>query len=445
VRQASTTKSVAASPFFSQLPDGWSTRPLKHFGRLRGGSGFPDEYQGIHSAEIPFFKVKALERSDKTLLSEHADDTISSDIAAHLHASVFPKNSLVFAKVGAALMLARYRFLGQPSCIDNNMMAFELQDGNLKPSFAWYVLDLLDLSYIVNPGAVPSISASQIGSQLIPVPPSKQQDAIADFLDHETAEADALVAKYERLLELLEEKRIALITHAITKGINPNEARRSSGIEWLGEMPSHWRILRNKTLFKERDERSEDGSEELLSVSHLTGVTPRSEKNVNMFLAESNVGYKRCFKGDLAINTMWAWMGALGVSRHDGIVSPSYNVYEIRDKRQLDPDFYDFLSRSLPHVAWIGSVSTGVWESRLRLYADRFLDIWTCIPPLAEQKATVAFLKERLSVHSRISESIRQALALVQERRSALIMAAVTGQIDVKTYRPQKQQVEVPA
>jgi type I restriction enzyme, S subunit len=104
--------------------------------------------------------------------------------------------------------------------------------------------------------------------------------------------------------------------------LKPYPEYRDSAHDWLGLLPSHWNLLRAKCLYREVDVRSVTGQEELLSVSHLTGVTPRSQKTVTMFLAESNVGYKICRPGDIAINTMWAWMGALGVSRHFGIVSP---------------------------------------------------------------------------------------------------------------------------
>jgi type I restriction enzyme S subunit len=102
---------------------------------------------------------------------------------------------------------------------------------------------------------------------------------------------------------------------------------RTARVRWLGEIPAHWGENRAKYFFREVDERSVTGDEELLSVSHTTGVTPRSQKNVTMFKAASYVGHKLARPNDIVINTMWAWMAALGVSKHTGIVSPSYAVY----------------------------------------------------------------------------------------------------------------------
>ena len=171
----------------------------------------------------------------------------------------------------------------------------------------------------------PAINASELGNILVYVPPLTQQNAIADFLDCETAKIDALIAAKERLLGILMEKRRALIAHAIKRGLNPDVPYRDSGIPWLGTIPAHWKTERTKWLFHERDERSETGDEELLTVSHLTGVTPRSEKNVNMFEAETTEGYKLCCAGDLVINTLWAWMGAMGVSPLDRLKYKEYD------------------------------------------------------------------------------------------------------------------------
>lgn len=111
---------------------------------------------------------------------------------------------------------------------------------------------------------------------------------------------------------------------------------KDAGVSWVGSIPAHWPEKRAKYYFKEIDERSQTGDEEMLSVSHITGVTPRSQKNVTMFKAESNVGQKCCQLGDLVINTMWAWMSALGVSNYAGIVSPAYGVYRPKSNQDYD-------------------------------------------------------------------------------------------------------------
>jgi len=207
------------------------------------------------------------------------------------------------------------------------------------------------------------LNSDIIKSLVLAVPGRNEQQQILAFLDRETARIDALIAKKKRLIELLQEKRTALISQAVTKGLNPDAPMQDSGVEWLGKIPKHWRVRRNKRIFVEADVRSTRGEEELLTVSHITGVTRRSEKQVTMIEAESTEGYKLCGSGDVVINTMWAWMGALGVAKEPGIVSPSYNVYRIRDK-YLFPEFFDYLCRTNCYICDIIRHSKGVWKSQ---------------------------------------------------------------------------------
>lgn len=277
------------------------------------------------------------------------------------------------------------------------------------------------------------IPKAEIGAMLLPVPPLPQQRVIADYLDRETARLDSLVTAKERILDLLAEKRRALITRAVICGLDPRAPLRDSGIPWLGEIPKHWDIERAKWLFRERDQRSETGEEELLSVSHLTGVTPRSEKDVNMFEAETTEGYKICLSGDLVINTLWAWMGAMGVPSVSGIVSPAYNVYQ--PGARLDPSYVDALV-SLPIFGQeVTRYSKGVWSSRLRLYPEGFFEVFFPVPPIREQRAIVSHVAGEVKKLEELRVATERTIALLKERRAALIAAAVTGQIDVGANR----------
>ena len=270
---------------------------------------------------------------------------------------------------------------------------------------------------------------SGIRDARVPVPPLPRQRAIAEYLDRETARLDALVAAKQRLLTLLAEKRRAIIARAVTRGLDPRASLRDSGVPWLGEIPAHWKVERARWLFRERDQRSEDGSEELLTVSHLTGVTPRSEKDVNMFQAETLEGYKVCEPGDLVINTLWAWMGAMGVSFVPGVVSPAYNVYE--PTVELDPAYVDALSRLPVFAQEATRHSKGVWSSRLRLYPEGFFEILLPVPPLSEQRQIVAALRAEHEGLNSLETVAERTIDLLKERRAALIAAAVTGRLDV--------------
>lgn len=276
----------------------------------------------------------------------------------------------------------------------------------------------------------PAINASDLGDIRVRLPELDVQRRIASYLDRETTHIDRLIAEKEKMLALLEEKRAALVSRVVTCGLDPNTPLKSSGQEWLGKIPAHWRVERAKNLFSVRDERSEDGSEELLTVSHITGVTSRSEKDVYMFQADDKAGYKRCLPGDLAINTLWAWMGAMGISPLEGIVSPDYHVYT--SKGDLLSEYVDLLCRSRPFVAEVNRWSKGVWSSRLRLYPENFFEMRLPVPSHGEQRAIVDAIQSDQAKANQLRDALQTSIGLAKERRAALITDAVTGQIPLE-------------
>lgn len=310
---------------------------------------------------------------------------------------------------------------------------------HLEPGFAAYALRapyFVDAVVARSVGvSYPAINASDLIDLPIALPPLDQQRSIAARLDRETARIDALLEKKRRQIELLRERRAAFISTVVTRGLNRNTPMRSSGIEWLGETPKHWRIARAKILLREIDERSTTGQEELLTVSHITGVTPRSEKEVTMFMAESLEDYKKCEPNDLVINTMWAWMGALGIAPSAGIVSPSYNVYRFRDEAS-EPLFYDYLFRTPRFAAAMRCQSKGIWTSRLRLYPEEFFEIRLPVPPREEQRAIVDAIRKETGSYTTLQGKIEESIERLREYRTTLISAAVTGKLNVRQEVP---------
>ena len=301
---------------------------------------------------------------------------------------------------------------------------------NHHPRWIGDLLQSMDLNQYSQSAAQPGISVEVIENLTIPVPPRAEQEVISSYIDKETTQIDRLIAEKESMLALLAEKRAALIRRVVTQGLNPVAPLKDSGQEWLGMIPADWQVERAKSLFRVRDERSEDGAEELLTVSHITGVTSRSEKDVYMFEADDKVGYKLCMPGDLAINTLWAWMGAMGISPLAGIVSPDYHVYTTRG--ELLPEFIELLCRSRPFVAEVNRWSKGVWSSRLRLYPDNFFEIRLPVPPQDQQLEIVHAVETDQLKANALRSSLQLSITLAKERRAALITAAVTGQIRVE-------------
>ena len=195
---------------------------------------------------------------------------------------------------------------------------------------------------------------------------------------------------------------------------------KDSGFEWIGKIPSHWGLLKSKFLWRESFDTSATGMEDLLSVSQYDGVTPANGSH-----SESLVGYKVVEENNLVINIMLAWMGGLGVSAFNGLVSPAYCVYKLLGDN--NPKYMHYLYKTPMYLAEFARHSTGVIPSRWRMYTDDFGQVISLIPPRKEQDAMVAYLD---AATAKIDEAIAQQqrmIDLLNERKQIIINDAVSS------------------
>lgn len=264
----------------------------------------------------------------------------------------------------------------------------------------------------------------------VAIPSFEEQKNISSYLDAATSKIDKAIAMQQKMIDLLNERKQIIIQNAVTKGLDENVEMKDSGVEWIGMIPKHWKVRRGKFLFRVVNEYSTTGQEELLTVSDRTGITPRSMKNVNMFMSESLIGYKKCQKGDICSNIMWMWHGAVGVTEYNGVISPSYGVY-----RQIafsyDNKYLDYMLRLPRLVEVYGNCSTGLTESRLRLYPDDFMNLQFFVPPLEEQKSIVLQIQKQIIAIEKSIENAEKLIALLQERKQIIINEVVTGKVKV--------------
>ena len=269
-----------------------------------------------------------------------------------------------------------------------------------------------------------SVSRRILGSVSVIVPDNA--DEIVAYLDDKCAQVNTLISNVQAQIEKLKAYKQSLITEVVTKGLDHTVPMKDSGVAWIGEIPAHWEIKRGKVLFEESDARSADGSEELLTVSQYTGITPRSQKNVNMFEALTLEGYKLCDVGDIAANTMWLWAGAIGVSAYSGVISPSYNVYRQKAENFV-PSYLDCLLRAPMLVQEYASRSTGIRASRLRLYPKDFLDIMFPVPPVDEQQDIMSVLSEKFAAVDKLIAIKKSKIEKLEQYKKSLIYEYVTG------------------
>lgn len=209
---------------------------------------------------------------------------------------------------------------------------------------------------------------------------------------------------------------------------------------WLSNVPQHWKTLRIKNLFAEIDERSETGDEELLSVSHYTGVTKKRDslENEDDFIsnAKTLVGYKRVAENDLVSNIMLAWNGSLGISKYEGITSPAYCVYRI--KGDNNPHYFGYLFSTAIMKAEFRKKSFGIIDSRLRLYSDKFFSIPVAVPPREEQDQIVSYIKAKQNKIKHFIQKKQDFIQLLKEQKQAVSFDRIHQDAFEKGY-PQRR------
>lgn len=290
------------------------------------------------------------------------------------------------------------------------------------PSFLSYYLqsnEFVDRIVANSVGvSYPAINASDVAALDLWLPDVPEQRSISDFLDRETAQIDAMIGAQEDLVDRLEERSRAMFAHEA-------QARVNSG-------------ARLKWSLRESDARAGDLAARLplLSVSIDWGVR-RRDASINQSASEDLTNYKVVRRGDVVVNRMRAFQGALGRAPEDGIASPDYSVFQCSPS--ADSEWLVFLMRSSPFISEMASRIRGIGSPDAgqvrtpRINANDLLDIRVEIPDLDTQRAEVASWQRRAAQMSRLIEASRESTALMQERRSALVSAAVTGGIDPRT------------
>jgi restriction endonuclease S subunit len=260
-------------------------------------------------------------------------------------------------------------------------------------------------------------------SFIIALPPLSEQTAIAEFLDRETAKIDESVAEQQRLIELLKEKRRAVISHAVTRGLNPNVKIKPSGIEWIGDVPEHWEIKRLKYNLKLLNEKTGEQTNPV-ALENIEGWTGRFIATETKFEGE---GIK--FKvGDILFGKLRPYLAKVYCTEFSGEAIGDFLV--MRPFKEVNSYFaqYQILNRD-----FISIVDGSTFGSRMPRASWEFVGgIVITRPPILEQEEIVLFLDQESAKFDTLTAEAQHAIDLLQERRTALISAAVTGKIDVR-------------
>jgi type I restriction enzyme, S subunit len=300
------------------------------------------------------------------------------------------------------------------------------------------LLRSMSLNQYSQSAAQPGLAVDVLAHLEVPAPPLQEQRAIADFLDRETARLDALVAAKERLLELLAEKRRALITHAVTCGMDPGTPLQDSGIPWLGETPAHWEVVPLRFLCEFTSGATPDTGNTELWHGDIPWVSPKDMKSDEIVDAQDHVSQAALTESSLRLIAPVAVLivvrgmilaHSFPVATTTRAVTINQDMKALHCRSSIDPYFLrNFLRGMEPHlVALADSSAHGTRKIETELLG-RFE---ICVPPITEQHAIVAHLKRANEQTDSLRAATERTLALLKERRAALISAAVTGQLDI--------------
>lgn len=272
-----------------------------------------------------------------------------------------------------------------------------------------------------------NIAFADFGNTYIPCPPVDEQQRIADFLDAKCAEIDALTADIQTQIDTLEQYKRSVITETVTKGLNPNAEMKDSGIQWIGNMPAHWDVIRGKYILRymQKPVREDDG---IITCFRDGEVTLRSNRREDGFtMSDKEIGYQGIDVGDLVVHGMDGFAGSIGISDSRGKASPVLNVLDTDQCKR----YIMYYLRSMAYSDVFLALATGIRVRSCDLRWNKLAELSYPVPPLNEQNAIVKHIDSVLSKADAVIADKKAQLATLDEYKKSLIFEYVTGKKEV--------------
>jgi type I restriction enzyme S subunit len=418
--------------WIGNIPSHWMRKKIKSIANIYNGDSLSPDMKAKFSINTdcsnPYVSSKDID-VDTSTLSYETGLSIPLSFSKY---KLAPKNSVLLCIEGGsagrkiAFTETEVNFVNKLACfysrnINNKFIFYYLKSQSFQVQFK------LALS-----GLIGGVSLSSLENFEIYCPSRTEQDQIVSFLDNKITELDQAIAIKEQQITLLNERKQIVIQKAVTQGLDSNVPMKNSGVEWIGQIPEHWEIRANRTIFKERNEQGKEGLP-LLSVSIHSGVSNEEiseEDNVRgRVKIEDKSKYILVKKGDIAFNMMRAWQGGIGAVSVDGMVSPAYIVAKPNDL--INSEFFEYQYRCPEFIQQMDRYSKGITDFRKRLYWDGFKQLVTVVPPLEEQLKIVEQIKAIEQQTNFAIQIKNQQIEKLKEYKTTLINDAVTGKIKV--------------
>ncbi len=413
--------------WLGEIPKDWQVVRLKYIAELSGNktSGSANQYVGLENVESKTGKFKVTEG----IVSEGVSNT-------------FEKDNLLFGKLRPYLAKS---WLASFSGICSS--EFLVLDSKLiHPKFLKYMTLTDEFIEQVNSSTygtkMPRASWDFIGLLQLPVMDYDLSKTIANFLDYETAQIDTLIDKQQTLIQLLKEKRQAVISHAVTKGLNPDAPMKDSGVEWLGEVPEHWEFIKFDYVINAVGDidhympKSIDSGIPYVMTGDLRDLVSEIDfENCKQVAYSDYVKLSRKIKAskDDIIFARYATIGTLSYVDVDADFLVSYSCVTIKPNAERTSGRYLF--RYLKSQAFLQAITMYInSNTQGNVGIDSLRNVKVIMPPLSEQEEIINFLNDEVMKIDQLLNKAKSAITLMQERRTALISAAVTGKIDVRGW-----------
>jgi type I restriction enzyme, S subunit len=412
--------------WLGMVPSDWQVKPLKGIAKVVNGYPF-DAKLFDPAAGFPLVRIRDLNQA--------AADTRYN--GPFVEAASIDRNDVLIGMDGDFNV---GRWLGSDVALLNQRMCCVRANTPTVTRYLEYVLPtpLKAINDVTYSTTVKHLSSFDVLKIRVAMPKSEDDVAsIVGFLDHETAKIDALVEEQKRLIELLKEKRQAVISHAVTKGLNPNAPMKDSGVEWLGEVPAHWELCPLRRAFIAMDYGISDSldGEGAIAVLRMGNIGGGKVSLQDLKYIDVIDPYLLLRAGDLLFNRTNSLdqIGKVGLFLGDGEAKISFASYLVRLRTSPDcvPEFFGFLL-NCPGMLAEARANATVAIGQCNLNPTRYGAFMVATPPRDEQLSIAEFL---MVTCGKLDELIREAdtaRTLLQERRTALISAAVTGKIDVR-------------
>lgn len=428
--------------WLGEIPAHWEVKPLKRVLKVFNGSTPKSSEPEYWDGDIPWVTPEDLGELASVEISG-TKRYITQAGYESCGTNLVPTGSLVLSTRAPIGHLA---IAAVALCTNQGCRAL-VPRSNIRSRFSYYVLyaSRQELVSLGQGSTFMELGKPELETLIFPFPKTEEQQAIADFLDEETSRIDELIAKKQRLIELLQEQRTALITHTGTKGLNPDVPLKDSGVEWLGDIPKHWAVKKLSWIFEVKGRIGWRGytTQDLRDADDGVLVLGATNINRNGQIDLSNPTYIskekyeespeiKLFGGEILIVKVGATIGKVGLVPDDFVESTINPNLMLARSKEVNSHYYHYLFNSKIMQEAIGLEKMAGAQDAIN---QEFVNsIRILFPPTSEQQAITDYLDRETFRIDTLIDRINQAIEKLQEYRSALITAAVTGKIDVRQY-----------